>query len=87
MTPELAAKIEASRCKLTDGQPVHLSREMVVDLLETKARVSDTLKWLRQYLEADASLECKVRAREVWNRLSERYFDREVLDPDEEVQI
>lgn len=87
MTPELAAKIEASRCKLTVGEPVHLTREMLVELLEQKARVADTLQWLRRALSADDTNECRVRAREAWNRLCPRYYDKNALDPDEEVEI
>lgn len=87
MTPELAEKIEASRCKVHPGQPVHLTRDMVVELLEMKARVGDTLRWLRQYLETDDTLACQVPAREVWNRLASEYFDRHSPHPDELAQI
>jgi hypothetical protein len=86
VTPELAAKIEAARCKATDGQPVHLTKDMVVELLETKGRVADALRFLRQYMDLGPDV-ATVPAREVWNRLCTRYFDPHEHDPDEEAQV
>lgn len=81
MTPELAAKLDAAVCKVTPGKPLHLTREMVVELLEMKERTGDTLRWLRQYL--DTGTDVSVPAREAWNRICPRYYDRNQPDPDE----
>jgi len=89
VNPELAAKLEAATCRLTAGPnpPVHLTRAFLTDLLEQKARVADTLQWLRRELAEDSSLERTVRAREVWNRLTTEYFDPVNLSPDEQASI
>lgn len=89
MTPELAAKLEASTCHLTAGPnpPVHLTREFLTELLEQKARVADTLQWLRRELSGDTSMERTVRAREVWNRLTTDYFDPLNLSADEQASV
>lgn len=85
MTPEQAAKADAAVCKLTPGQPLHVTRELFSDHLETKERVGDTLRWLRQYLGDGSNDLVTVPARECWNRLSAAYFDPAQRHPDEEI--
>jgi hypothetical protein len=81
VTPELAAKLEASRCKLTPGEPLHMTKALMVQLLDQRDRVADTLEWLRSFMGKDP--DCQVPARDVWNRLCLQYFDPRVKDPDE----
>lgn len=84
MTPELAAKLEASRCRMTSGGPVHLTMDAATQLLEQRERVRDTLEWLRGYLTTTTAGEAvTVPARDVWNRLSMNYFSATERDPDE----
>lgn len=83
MTPEQAAKADAAVCKLTPGQPLHVTLALFENHLDTKERLADTLRWLRQYLGDGTNDLVTVPARECWNRLAGDYYDPHTRHPDE----